>query len=265
MRQDDVKGLGGSPAQGLSAHHGGGQPSPLGGQPSSGQGQGQYPGMGHMGNFYYNMNMNPYGYANSFYPPTFTSFVNPMYPAGGQTPPHGAKPGMNASPGIGASGNNSAYSANNSGHLQHASGGFDSDSGPNGTSNYHHANSALPSDFQKGPYTAGSQGFLGGIGASGGVGATRGPGGVASGVVGSTASPETAFKGYGGNSASGLGPADKSLPTQAGRGAPGVNQGQQQFYPNNRYGNVPQSQGYPQQQQQQQQQGDSYYSNYQRW
>lgn len=269
MRQDEVKGLGGSSSQGLSTHHGSAQPSPLGGQPSGGQGQGQYPGMGHMGNYYYNMNMNPYGYANSFYaPPTFTSFVNPMYPAGGQTPPHGAKPGINPSSGIGASGN-SAYSANNSGHLQHASGGFDSDGGPNGASTYHHATSTLPSDFQKGPYNVGGQGFLGSMGTSGGVGVNRGPGtaGVASGGVGPSASPETAFKGYGGNPASGLGPADKSLPTQAGRGAPGSNQGQQQFYQNNRYGNVPQSQGYPQQQQQQQQQqqGDSYYSNFQRW
>lgn len=266
LRQDDVKGLGGSPGQGLSAaHHGSAQPSPLGGQPSGGQGQGQYPGMGHMGNFYYNMNMSPYGYANSFYPPTFPSFVNPMYPAGGQTPPHGAKPGMNASSGIGASGNNSTYSTNNSGHLQHASGGFDSDAGPNGSSAYHHPASTLPSDFQKGPYATGGQGFLGSMGASGGVGANRGPGNVnsvASGGVGSSASPETAFKGYGVGAAASLGPADKSLPTQAGRGAPGVNQGAQQFYQNSRYGNVPQNQGYPQQQQQ----GDNYYSNYQqRW
>jgi hypothetical protein len=222
-----------------------------------------------MGNtFYYNMNMNPYGYANSFYPPTFPSF--PMYQAGAQTPPHGAKPGgnVNASVGLGASGN-SAYSATNSGHLQHASGGFDGDNGPNGTSTYHAGNSALPGDFQKGPYT-GAQNFLGAMGAaSGGVGANRGPGNVAGvasgGGVGSTASPETAFKGYGGSATSSLGPAEKSLPTQAGRGAPGVNPGgHQQFYQNNRYSNVPQGQGYPQQQQQQQ--GDSYYSNYhQRW
>jgi hypothetical protein len=218
-----------------------------------------------MGNtFYYNMNMNPYGYANSFYPPAFTSF--PMYQAGAQTPPHGAKPGgnMNTSAGLGASGNN-AYSAANPGHLQHASGGFDGDKGSNGNSTYH-PGSSLPGDFQKGPYT-GAQNFLGAMGAVSGVGTNRGAGnatgGASGGGVGSTASPETAFKGYGGGAASSLGPAEKPLPTQAGRGAPGVNPGShQQFYQNNRYSNVPQSQGYPQQQQQQ---AENYYSNYQRW
>jgi len=223
--------------------------------------------MSHMGStFYYNMNMSPYGYANSFYPPAFTSF--PMYQAGAQTPPHGAKPGVNPSGGLSASGN-SAYSATNSGHLQHASSGFDGDNGPNGPSTYHPSGPALPNDFQKGPYTGGTQNFLGAMGgASGGVGANRGPGNVASvasGGVSSTASPETAFKGYGGGSAQNLGSAEKSLPAQAGRGAPGINPGghqHQQFYQNNRYSNVPQSQGYPQQQQQH---GDSYYPNYQRW
>jgi hypothetical protein len=239
-------------------HQGQAQSAQLGGGQSTGsQNQGQYPGMTHMANpFYYNMN--PYGYSNQFYSPAaFTSFVNPMYQAGGnQTPPHNSKPGtMSGSAGLGVTGNGS-YSSGNPGHLHHSSGGFDSDAGPGGTPTYHQPSPALAGDFSKGVY-GGAQGFLGNMGAS--SAASRGPGGS----VGQTPTSDTSFKGYGtaAGTPAGIGGQDKATVAQGVRGTPNVNQGQQQFYQNTRF--PAQSQGYPQQQQQQTQ-GDSYYP-YQRW
>lgn len=235
-------------------HHGQTQSVQLGsGQSTGSQNQGQYPSMTHLANpFYYNMN--PYGYGNQFYSPAFTSFVNPMYQAGGnQTPPHNSKPGMAGATGLGVSGNGS-YSSGNPGHLHHSSGGFESDAGPAGTPTYHQPSPALAGDFSKGVY-GGGQGFLGNMGASSAN--NRGPGG---GSVGPTPTSETSFKGYGSaaSTPAGLSGQDKASAAQGVRGTPNVTQGQQQFYQNTRFP-AAQSQGYPQQQ------GQNDYYPYQRW
>lgn len=194
--------------------------------------------------YYYNANMNPFGYGNQFYSPAFTSFVSPMYQAGGnQTPPHGSKPGNNipGTGGLGVSGN-SNYSSANPGHLHHSSGGFDSDTGHSGTPAYHQASPALASDFAKGVYS-GTPTYLGNMGSS--AGSNRGPAG--SGPVGTAPSSDTGFKGYGGapGTPSGLLGQDKTGANSV-RNGPSMGQAQQQFYPNTRFPAAAQNQGYHQ-------------------
>lgn len=257
LLRHDEKGLTGPSNQHLGMHPGPaaqGQPGPNQG---GGQGQTQYPGMAHLANpYYYNMNMNPYGYGNQFFSPAFTSFVNPVYqPSGNSTPPHGSKPSAPTSSAAGAP-TVGQYSGG-PGHLHHGSNGYDGEQPSNGSSTYHQGNS-LSTDFSK-SYQP-SQGFLSSISSSGqGVrGPTSGP---TAGGPSSTPSDQP-FKGYSsGGMQGGLATPDKGMAPS--RIPPGLGQNQPQFY-GNRFQSSVQAPGFQNPNGQGPQQNDSYYG-YQRW
>jgi hypothetical protein len=265
LRQEDLKGLGSNaPALGVSHTHN--QSNQIGNSQSTGaQGQSQYPGMAHMTNpYYYNVNIPPYGYGNQFYSPAFTSFVNPMFQGGTQTPPHGSKPSHIVTPsGVGVHGGSSFGSGTNSNH-HHSNSTFDGEPAQNTGSTYHQAASVTPADFGKSVYSGG-QGFLGNM-STPNVSGNRSVGG---GSVGTPVSlpagaiQDPTLKGYGGSVVpSNMSISDKAGPSQVpGRGT-NLSQNQQQFYQGSRFPNISQNQGYPSQQQQQ---TDNFYPTYQRW